>query len=254
MGVPKFVAERLTNKLKSFQALLEQQRDRDVSEADTVNLVKDLLSDLFGYEKCADLSTEEHIRGNYCRLAVKLDGKLSFLLEVKPIGADLKDSYLKQTVDYASKQGCDHIVLTNAVVWRLYKVIFKMPIEKQEVMTLDLLSLNVTDGCDIERLFLLSREGFTKDALGAYLDRRGATNCYILAAIILHSWPVQNAIRREILRVSEIIADQGDVEKILREEVLKRETIQGEAASVARQQIAQRDGRSDLNGIDCDML
>ena len=44
MPIPKKVAERLIHVLKSMMPIIEQQRSRDVSEADTSTLVKDLLS------------------------------------------------------------------------------------------------------------------------------------------------------------------------------------------------------------------
>ena len=36
------------------------------------------------------------IRGTFCDLAIKLDGTLAVLIEVKAIGLDLKEQYVKQ--------------------------------------------------------------------------------------------------------------------------------------------------------------
>jgi len=44
MAMPKKTEERIRSALKRFVPVLESQRDRDVSEADTVTLVKDLFS------------------------------------------------------------------------------------------------------------------------------------------------------------------------------------------------------------------
>lgn len=38
--------------------VLQAQRDRDVSEADTVTLVKDLFSELLGFDKYAEFTSE----------------------------------------------------------------------------------------------------------------------------------------------------------------------------------------------------
>lgn len=62
--------------------------------------------------------SEHAIRGTYCDLAVRIDGKLAFLLEVKAVGLDLKDQHVKQSVDYAANQGCEWVVLTNGIEWR----------------------------------------------------------------------------------------------------------------------------------------
>lgn len=233
MAVPKRVSDRITSTLKPFQAILQQQKARDVSEADTVTIVKDVLSDLFGYDKYAELTSEHNIRGTYCDLAVKLDGKLAFLIEVKAIGLDLKESHVKQAIDYASNQGCEWVVLTNGIEWRLYHVLFKKPIDKQEIAHLNLLTSNARNECDMDLLYLLTREGFTKSALADYRDRKDATSRFMLAAILLNSEPVRSAIRREIRRVSELLVEPDVIEKMLRDEVIKRETIEGEQADAA---------------------
>jgi predicted type IV restriction endonuclease len=97
-----------------------------VSEADTVTVVKDLLSDLFGYDKYAEVTSEHAIRGTYCDLAIKLDGKLRLLLEVKSIGLQLNEKHIKQAVDYAANQGLDWVVLTNGIRWMLFQISFKI--------------------------------------------------------------------------------------------------------------------------------
>ena len=48
MGVPKRISDRIASKLKNFQGVLQQQKARDISEADTVTVVKDVLSEVFG--------------------------------------------------------------------------------------------------------------------------------------------------------------------------------------------------------------
>lgn len=237
MAVPKRVADRIERTLKTFQGILEQQKARDISEADTVTIVKDVLSDVFGYDKYAELTSEHSIRGTYCDLAVKLEGKMAFLIEVKAIGTDLKDGHVKQAIDYAANQGCEWVVLTNAIEWRLYHVIFKKPIDKQEIAHFSLLKVSAKNEYDIEKMHLITREGFAKSALSEYRDRKDATSRYMLAAIILHSDSVQSAIKREIRRVSEIIVDEEIIDKMLREEVIKRETIEGDHADSAARRV-----------------
>jgi predicted type IV restriction endonuclease len=237
MAVSKKVAERIERSLKTFRVVLEQQKARDVSEADTVTLVKDLLSDVFGYDKYAELTSEHSIRGTYCDLAVKLDAKLTMLIEVKAIGSDLKDSHVKQAVDYASNQGCEWVVLTNAIEWRLYKVLFRKPIDKQEIAHFNLLTARPKDDDDLEKIYLLTREGFTKSSLEEYSDRKDATSRYMLAAVILNSDGVKNAIRREIRRTTEINVEEDIIERVLREEVIKRETIEGAEAEAASRRV-----------------
>jgi hypothetical protein len=82
-SIPKKVAERLVAGLKRYQPILAAAKARDVGETDTVTIVKDMLADIFGYDKYSELTSEYAIRGTYCDLAIKLDAKLSTLIEVK---------------------------------------------------------------------------------------------------------------------------------------------------------------------------
>ncbi len=250
MAVPKKVVERIQSKIKSFQAVLLAQKARDISEADTVTLVKDMLSEVFGYDKYAELTSEHSIRGTFCDLAVKIDNKLAFLIEVKAIGLDLKDSHVKQAIDYAANEGCEWVVLTNSADWRLYHVLFKKPIDKQEIAKFNLLEANARNNADIEKLHLLTREGFTKSALAEYRDRKDATSRFMLAAIILHSDAVQSAIRREVRRVSDLLVDPDVIERMLREEVIKRETIEGEQAESAARRVSKSSEKTILKARD----
>lgn len=252
MAVPKRVCDRIAGCLKTYQAILQSQRARDVSEADTVTIVKDLMSDLFGYDKYAELTSEHSIRGTFCDLAVKLDGKLSFLIEVKAIGLDLKEGHVKQAIDYAANQGCEWVVLTNGISWHLYHVLFQKPIDKQEVASFNLCSVNAKNESEVEKLYLITREGFTKRALSDYRDRKDATSRYMLAAIVLNSEAVQSAIRREIRRVSEHMVDAEVICRILRDEVLKRETIEGELATAAARRVARSADKSIRRGAEKD--
>ena len=126
--VPAKVAERLSAALKRFQPILASANSRDVNESDTSIIVTDLLSDMFGYDKYSEVTREYAIRGTYCDLAIKIENELNFLIEVKAIGLDLKDAHIKQAVDYAANQGVDWVILTNGIVWHVFKVIFNKPI------------------------------------------------------------------------------------------------------------------------------
>lgn len=86
MAISKRVVDRLDSAHKRLIPIIQQQKARDVSEADTVTLVKDLLSEMFGYDKYAELTGEHVIRGTYCDLAVKLEDKLAEIIEVRRLG------------------------------------------------------------------------------------------------------------------------------------------------------------------------
>lgn len=119
---PKKVSERLTKEIRSFQRVLKRAKDRDVNESDTVTIIGDILSNVFGFDKYAEVTSEQSIRGTYCDLAVKLDGSIKYLIEVKAIGMTLKENHLRQAVNYGANQGIPWVVLTNGIDWEIYKI------------------------------------------------------------------------------------------------------------------------------------
>lgn len=232
-AIPKKVEERIKSALKQFTPVLQAQRDRDVSEADTVTLVKDLLSTMLGFDKYAELTSEHSIRGTYCDLAVKLDGKLRLLIEVKAIGMQLNDRHVKQAVDYAANQGVDWVVLTNSMQWRLYRVVFAKPIDAKVTCEFDLLATNPRSESDLEKLYLLSREGFQRSALQEFSERQAATSRYLLASLLVNDRDVVATIRRELRKVTDMLVDADAIRAVLRHEVIKREAFEGQEASEA---------------------
>jgi len=89
-AIPAKVCDRIRIALKQFQPVLASAKTRDVNESDTVVIVTDLLQAVFGYDKYSEITTEHLVRGTFCDLAIKLDGKLALLIEVKAIGIGSK--------------------------------------------------------------------------------------------------------------------------------------------------------------------
>src|SRR6516225_3425883 len=140
--IPKKVEERIASGIRRFQGILTSAKTRDIGEADTVTIITDMLAEIFGYDKYSEITSEHAIKNTYCDLAVKIEGRIQSIIEVKAIGIDLKDPHVKQAVDYAANQGVDWVVLTNGVTWRIYKIIFGKPIEQELLIELDFLTLN----------------------------------------------------------------------------------------------------------------
>jgi hypothetical protein len=221
--VPSKVFDRLANGLKRFQPILIAAKARDAGEGDTSTIVKDLLSDVFGYDKYAEITSEYMIKGTFCDLAIKLDGKLQILIEVKAIGLELKDAHLKQAVDYAANQGVEWVVLTNGSTWRIHRVIFGQPISQDLVFECDLISLSSKSKIQVERLFLFAKEGQSKSVLDDYHAQRQATNRYFLGALLL-SDPVLDVVRRELRRAfPDVRIESEQLQTALMQDVLKRE-------------------------------
>lgn len=237
--VPKKVYERLVAGIKQFQPILVSAKSRDVNEADTVTIVKDMLADVFGYDKYSEVTSEFAIRGNYCDLATKLNGAIATLIEVKAIGLDLKDQHVKQAVDYAANQGVDWVLLTNGMIWRVYRIQFTKPIEQELVIDADFSSLNHKSGRDIELLYLWCKEGWVRSVLGDYHSHKQALSRYVLGAIVLTD-PVLDVIRRQLRRLSpDVRIDTDEIKTVLVNDVLKREILEGEKADEVKKKISR---------------
>ena len=159
MSIPTKVSVRLVTGLKKFIPILESAKSRDVNESDTVVIVADMLQEIFGYDKYSEITSEHMIRGTFCDLAIKIENKLALLIEVKAIGLELKESYVKQAIDYAANQGIDWVALTNGNVWRVYKLTFVKPISYEVVIEFSTVSINVKDEAALEQLWYICKEG-----------------------------------------------------------------------------------------------
>jgi len=242
MAIPAKAAERLATGLKRFNPILTSAKSRDVNESDTSMIVTDMLADIFGYDKYSEVTRELAIRGTYCDLATRIDGKFQMLIEVKAIGLELKDAHAKQAVDYAANQGVEWVALTNGQYWKVFRVIFAKPIDAELVLDIDLLALNPKSGADLESLYLLTRESMLKSGLYAYHDHLQATNKFYLAAVVL-SDAVLETVRRELRRVSDAKVELEELRQALIQEVIKRDVIEGEKADGARRKVAKATGK-----------
>lgn len=237
--IPKKVAERLAAGIRKFQPVLASAKSRDVGESDTVTIVTDMLSEVFGYDKYSEITSEYAIRGTYCDLAIKLDGTLETLIEVKAIGTDLKDAHVKQAVDYAANQGVDWVLLTNGITWRVYRLIFAKPIDNELVIDIDFCALNARAAADLELPYLWCKEGWQRSVLGEFHTQKQALSRFFIGAMVL-SQPVLDVIRRELRRVSPDVKIETDqIRAVLAAEVLKRDVMEGDKAEEAKKKIAK---------------
>jgi hypothetical protein len=142
-------------------------------------------------------------------------------------------------VDYSANQGTDWVILTNAEVWRIYKVTFAKPIDHELVFEINFSQLNSKKSSDIELLYNLTREGWLKLALDEFYRKQKALSRFSLGAIVLSN-PVLEIIRRELKRLSpDVKIDIEQIKSVLVQEVLKREVVEGEKADEARKKIGK---------------
>ena len=232
--IPKKTQDRLVAGLKRYQPIVGKLRERDISEADTVTVIKDMLSDIFGYDKYAELTSEQQIRGTFCDLAIRVEGKVYYLAEIKSAGTNLNDNHLRQAVNYGAHHGIEWILLTNAIEWRIYRIKFGQPIDWSEVYHFDMCSLSGRSGDDLAKLFMLCRESISSDSLADYHRQMQILNRYTVAEL-LQSEPMVGALRREMRRLFDgIKVTEDELRAILTNDVIKRDALDGEQPKAAK--------------------
>lgn len=235
--IPKKTVERYYSTVKRFQTVLQNARKRDVNESDTVIIITDMLCEVFGYDKYSEVTSEFSIRGTYCDLATRIDGKLQFLIEAKAINLELKDNYVKQAVDYAANEGIEWVILTNGCIWRIYRIMFTKPIDHELVLEFDFTAINPKQQSHLEYLFFISKEGWVKSFIEDYHEQKQVLNKYFISALLQSDVIIDN-IRRELRKmVPDIKIESEQLLTVIRNEILKREVVEGEKAEEAKKRI-----------------
>ena len=232
--IPKKAHDRLIAGLKKYQPIVGKLRERDISEADTVTVIKDMLTDIFGYDKYIELTSEQQIRGTFCDLAIKVEGKIYYLAEIKSAGTTLNDNHLRQAINYGAHQGIEWIILSNAIEWKIFRIKFGQPIDYEEVFSFDICKLSARSNDDLAMIYMLCRESISSDALTEFHRQAQIVNRYVISELI-QSDAVVSTLRRELRRLFDgVRATDEDLRIILTSDVLKRDTIDGDPPKAAK--------------------
>jgi hypothetical protein len=236
-NIPTKVQTRLTAGIKKFQNVLKAAKTKDRNESDTVTIIMDMLSELFGYDKYSEITSEYAIKKTYCDLAIKIDNKLRFLIEIKAIGLDLKSDHIKQVVDYGSNQGVDWVILTNGTNWKVFKIIFGKPVENELVYEFDFMALNAKKPADIDLLYYVSKESLGKSALEDYRLQKQTLSKFYIGQILITE-PILDCIKRTLKKLSpDVKVSTDEIREVLILDVLKREVFEDEKAEEARKKV-----------------
>ena len=198
-----------------------------------------MLAEVFGYDKFLELTSEFAIRGTYCDLAIKVDNKVEFLIEAKAVGLELKEGHLRQSVDYGANQGIQWVILTNGIVWRIYRIRFEQPIAYDLVCSVNFADLDSKDEEQMETLFVICKEGLVKKSRQSFYEKFQTINRFVLGALVL-SEEVVNVLRRELRKFSNgVLVTPDEIAMILANEVLKRDVLEGDEATKAQVRVRQ---------------
>jgi len=245
INIPMKARERLIAGIKKFQPILTKAKDRDINESDTVTIVVDMLSDVYGYDKFTEITSEYLIKKTFCDLAIIIKGKPRLLIEIKAIGLDLKDDYVRQAVNYGCNEGIDWIILTNGIIWKVFKIKFAKPVEKELIYEFNFLSMSGKKQIELELLFHLSKEAISKSSkntsLEEYCIQKEILNKFTIGQILL-SDSILDSVRRTIKKLApDNKITNEEIKQVLQVDILKREILEGEKVLEAKKKIAKLD-------------
>ena len=227
MKIAKKVEDRIKTGIAKFRKVLEIAKNRDLNESDTVAIINDMLSEVFGYEKYSEITSELMIRGTYCDLAIRLSDKFEngFLIECKRVGVELKEEHMRQAVNYGVNKGIQWVILTNGVDWRLYRLRFEQPVSWDLVARFNWETLDAKCEQDLDKLYCLSKEGVEKGAREELYEKVQCVNRFVIGQLILQE-PVLSVLRRELRKMADGLSiEESEIATLLRTGVLKRDVI-----------------------------
>ncbi|MCY4443384.1 MAG: type I restriction enzyme HsdR N-terminal domain-containing protein [Proteobacteria bacterium] len=233
---------RMAEGLKQLLPVIATAKARDVNEANTVTIITDAFEKIFGYDRYNEITAEYKIRSTYCDLAIKMNGNIQFLIEVKAIGIDLKSHHARQAVDYGSRAGVEWVILTNGVVWDIYRIIIKKSVDFQKISSFNLMALDHHKDASFIALYPLCREGIKNNAILTLANHHKVMNQYSVSALLL-SPPVLRRLRIEANKIFKEIAvtngsvtevDEKDIKQLLLQDIIKRAITDSDELDIAK--------------------
>lgn len=242
INIPAKTKTRITAGIKKYAPILTKAQAADINESDTVTIITDMLSEIFGYAKYDEITSEYAIKKTFCDLAIKLDGTPRILIEVKSAGLNLREQHIRQAVDYGSNSGIDWVILTNGVFWKVYSIVYSKPVMAELLYEFDFTSLSAKKASDLEFIYILTKEAMnksSKNALADYQKQKQVLNRFTIGQILL-SDALLDAVRRNIKKVSpDAKITNDEIKEILVNEVIKRDVLDDDKSVDAKRRVTK---------------
>ncbi len=203
----------------------------DGNEAETRRRVERLFGSLCGYDVFRHLTREYAIHGvgntEYCDFAIRIDNTEgsgpAVLVELKKVNTDLAPKHLKQAASYAIDLGCEWVLLTNGVDWRLYHISFGKPpqttlVESWNLVDDDLRVLST-------KFDLIGYKNVKKDGLGQLWQKSSVLTAQNMLKVILSDESIR-AVARKIKRLTGVAVTPEEIVGAIRR--LLNESARGE--------------------------
>jgi predicted type IV restriction endonuclease len=198
----------ITPKLKKYVPILLKAQTDNLNEADTSARVCKVLEDVLGYDAFEEISKEIEIREKNADVAIKIDGVVKFLIEVKRASRALRDRDIEQCEKYAAEHNIQWVLLTNGVTWNLYHLTFGEGIEYETAFSVTLTPENATECA--EKIGVLHRSSVKSGAHDEFWKHRTALSAKSIGKAIFFEGTIM-FIRRQIRHHEGILIDPQDL-------------------------------------------
>jgi hypothetical protein len=210
--------KELKKQLKLFASIFKDAQDKGKREADVVMYVVQFFKDVLGYDVFTEISKEFQIKEKYCDIAIKLDGQVEFLIEVKQPGMRLMDRHIEQAENYAMRSGTKWVLLTNGCEWRVFHLSFDEEggVESTLAFRIDLLKDFLDNPDDVISKFnMLHKKYYLKGELEKYWTKKTMLVPKSLASALFTN-TVLRAISKEINRGADVKVGTEEIGKALK--------------------------------------
>jgi predicted type IV restriction endonuclease len=208
----------ISKQLRKYIPILKKAREQGVNEAETSLRISKLFEDVLGYDLFEEISKEHVIKDRCVDYAIKLNGEVEFLVEVKRAGLNLRGKHIEQASHYASQAGIPWVVLTSGGYWQLYHLTFDEGIQCDLIWSIDILEDNIKETAP--KLALLHRKSVIKGELDDhYLKFETLSAKSILQAIFQEN--VIRMISSHLKKMSGIRIGPEDLAKSIKDMISK---------------------------------
>lgn len=211
-------AAEIRFRMKPILGQINSALQSSANESSSRLILDKILQEVLGYT-ISDIKPEQNIQGRSADYVLSPDGEDTLVIEAKRIGLALRDKQIYQATSYAAHSGITWALLTNVVVWRLYKITTAEKIVPTLVFTIDL-QKGLTD--DAAYYFaLISKTGIVRKAQldRLWLTRKALSTESLIIAILNDD--VITRIRNVIARENGINLDLADVRAAVEQDILK---------------------------------
>lgn len=209
----KIQVSKIESQLRNYRKKYLRKEFADVDESATRIMVNSLLCDVLGYQELEEIKTEYRIRGTYADYVIQTNRKKQFIVEVKSIQLDLNEKHLRQSINYASNEGVDWVVLTNGRRIELYRVIFEKPIRHELIFGYDISDLKQIKQAS-EMLSYMTKRATDNGELDDLWKRQQALDPENLASL-LYTEEVATFLRRELKKSTGIYFQIEDISEAM---------------------------------------